>query len=144
MPSTESNKAVVRRLYDECVNGGRTDLMAELVGPDFSLPDGSRGPAAFAANVAALRQGFPDLRFTIQELVAEGDRVAARWTWTGTHTGTFRGFAASGRRVRDTGIVIYTLAGGRVAGAALETDRLGVLQQIGVLPADLKTLATAR
>jgi predicted ester cyclase len=137
MTETDANKQAVRRIYDEAVNTGRTGILADLVAPEFTGPDGSRGPAAFGANVAALRAGFPDIRFTIEQLVAEGDRVAVRWTWTGTHTGTFRGFAASGKEVRDTGLVLYTFAGGKVVGAIIETDRLGVLQQIGVVPADL-------
>lgn len=144
MTETDANTQAVRRLYEECVNGGQSGPLTELIAPEFSLPDGSRGPGAFAANVAALRAGFPDIRFTIEDLVAQGDRVAVRWTWTGTHTGAFRGFAASGRTVRDTGLVLYRFAGGKVMSAVVETDRLGVLQQIGVLPADLRTLTTDR
>lgn len=134
---TEANRAAVRRIYDEAVNAGRLEVLSDLVAPEFALPDGSRGPAAFAANVTALRAGFPDIRFTIEDVVAEGDRVAVRWTWTGTHTGTFRGFAPTATVVRTTGLVLYTFARGKVVGAVIETDRLGVLQQIGVLPADL-------
>jgi predicted ester cyclase len=137
LTETETNKQAVRRIYDEAVNAGRTEVLADLIAPEFTGPDGSRGPAAFAANVAALRAGFPDIRFAIEQVVAEGGRVAVRWTWTGTHTGRFRGFAPSGRTVHDTGLVLYTFAGGKVAGAIIETDRLGVLQQIGVVPADL-------
>jgi predicted ester cyclase len=137
MSETDANKQTVRRIYNEAVNAGRTGILADVVAPEFTGPDGSRGPAAFAANITALRAGFPDIRFTIEQVVAEGDRVAVRWTWTGTHTGTFRGFAASGRSVHDTGLVLYTFAGGKVVGAIIETDRLGVLQQIGVVPADL-------
>jgi len=137
LTETDANKQAVRRIYDEAVNAGRIEVLSELVGAAFTGPDGARGPAAFAANVTALRAGFPDVRFTIEDAVAEGDRVAVRWTWKGTHTGTFRGFAASGKAVQDTGLVLYTLANGKVVAAIVETDRLGVLQQIGVVPADL-------
>lgn len=137
MTETEANKQAVRRLYDEAINAGRTGILADLIAPEFAGPDGARGPAAYAANVTALRAGFPDVRFTIEDVVAEGDRVAVRWTWKGTHTGTFRGFAASGKAVRDTGLVLYTLANGKVVAAIVETDRLGVLQQIGVIPTDM-------
>jgi predicted ester cyclase len=137
MNEIDANRQAVRRIHDEAVNGGRTGILADLIAPEFTGADGARGPAAFGANITALRAGFPDIRFTIEDVVAEGDRVAVRWTWTGTHTGTFRGFAASGRPVHDTGLVLYTFAEGQVVAAIVETDRLGVLQQIGVLPADL-------
>ncbi|MET0555179.1 MAG: ester cyclase [Vicinamibacteria bacterium] len=137
LTETETNKQAVRRVYDEAVNAGRMEALSELIAPEFAGPDGTRGPAAFAANVTALRAGFPDIRVTIEHVVAEGDRVAVRWTWTGTHSGTFRGFAASGKAVHDTGLVLYTFARGRVVEAIIETDRLGVLQQIGVVPKEL-------
>jgi steroid delta-isomerase-like uncharacterized protein len=137
LDDTDAHKQAVRRIYDEAVNAGRAEVLADLVSPEFTGPDGSRGPAAFAANVAALRAGFPDIRFAIEQVVAEGGRVAVRWTWTGTHTGTFRGFAATGKAVHDTGLVLYTFADGKVVDAVIETDRLGVLQQIGVVPKDL-------
>jgi predicted ester cyclase len=137
---TDANKQAVRRIYDEAVNAGRTGILADLISPEFALPDGSRGPAAFASNITALRAGFPDIRFTIEDVVAEGDRVAVRWTWKGTHTGSFRGFAPSGKAVHDTGLVLYTFANGKVVAAIVETDRLGVLQQIGVIPTDMAAL----
>jgi predicted ester cyclase len=140
MSPTETNTAAVRRLYEECINLGRSDGYADLIAPDLAQPDGSRGPAAFAANVDALRAGFPDIRFTIEDLVAEGDRVAVRWTWTGTHKGTFRGFAPTGKAVHNSGIVIYRFANGRAVSASLETDRLGALQQIGAIPMDVRQL----
>jgi predicted ester cyclase len=141
---TEANEQAVRRIYDEAVNGGRTAVLAELIGPAFTGPDGTRGPGAFAANVTALRAGFPDVRFTIEDVVAAGNRVAVRWTWTGTHTGDFRGFAPTGKAVHDTGLVLYTFEGGKVAAAVVETDRLGVLQQIGAIPADMAALRGRR
>ena len=131
------NKQTVRRLYEAYINGARRELLPELVGADYAGPQGERGPDGFAAAIGALRGALPDIRFTLEELVAEGDRVAVRWTWTGTHTGPLRGIPASHRRVTDAGIAIYTLRDGRVVSAALQTDRLGVLQQIGALPADL-------
>lgn len=77
------------------------------------------------------------LRFTLHDLVAERDLVALRWTWEATHTGTFRIWRPSGKRVTNSGIVIYQLEQGKVVRVWLETDRLGVLQQIGVIPAGL-------
>lgn len=132
-----SNERTVRRIYDECLNGGRIERLREVVSDDFVGPQGERGPDAFGRTLAALRTGFPDIRFTVEDVVADGDRVAIRWTWRATHTGTFRGLAPSGKPVIDTGMAFYRLEGGKVVRAWLETDRLGVLQQIGVVPADL-------
>lgn len=126
---------VVRRLYEEAINQGRTDLYAELISADFVGPDGQRGVAGYTANVESVRAGFPDIRFHIEEIVDGGDRVAVRWSWEGTHTGSFRGFAPTGKRIRNTGIAIYEIKGGKAVRAVLETDRLGALQALGVLPA---------
>ena len=96
-------------------------------------PNGERGPAGFAATFQDLRCGFPDITFTIEDLLAERDRVAVRWRWNATHAGQFRSFAATNRHVANTGIAIYELRDGRVTRAWLETDRLGALQQIGAI-----------
>jgi predicted ester cyclase len=138
MPETTgTHEQAVRRLYEEGVNGGKAQLFEELISEDYVDELGGRGPAAFAGNVASLRAGFPDIRFTLREVVAEGDRVAVRWTWEGTHAGTFRSWAATGRRVTNSGIAIYRFQQGRIVGVTLETDRLGVLQQIGAIPEGL-------
>jgi len=80
---------------------------------------------------AAARRG--DVRFTIEDLIAEGDRVVVRWRWRATHAGTFNGHPATGKAVSNTGTVIYQLAGDKIVRAWLEADRLGVLQQIGAV-----------
>lgn len=132
---TLHHKDTARRLYEDAINGGRLDLLDELIAPDFEQPDGSYGPAAFRANVEALRAGFPDIRFTIEDVIAEADRVVVRWSWTATHAGTFRGIAPTHKRVTNTGIVIYAFRDGRITHNWLETDRLGALEQMGVRPA---------
>jgi steroid delta-isomerase-like uncharacterized protein len=134
MTDLELHARTVRRLYEDAVNRADDALLAQLVHEDFEGLDGGRGPAAFARTVAGLRAGFPDLRFHVEDVVAQGDRVVVRWTWRGTHRGPFRGIAASGREVTNSGIVIYQLRDGRVVRAWLEADRLGVLQQLGALP----------
>lgn len=138
------NKQAVRRLYEEYINAARPELLPELVDPDYVGPQGERGPGGFAGTIDGLRGALPDLRFTLDDLVAEGDRVAVRWTWTGTHTGPFRGLAPSHRRVTNAGIAIYALRGGKVVGAWLQSDRLGFFQQIGVVPADLAPAGAGR
>src|SRR5262245_41061839 len=88
--SIEANKQVVRKLYDECINPGRLDLLAEVVSDDFVGPQGEHGPTGFAAGITGLRAGFPDLKVTVEDIIAEGDRVTVRSSWQATHTGVFR------------------------------------------------------
>jgi predicted ester cyclase len=133
----EKNKQVVQRIYEVAINERRPELTAELVSPGYVGPQGERGPGGFNANVQSLLAGFPDIRFRIEDLLAEGDRVMVRWAWTGTHSGTFRGIAPTGRRVSTTGIVLYQLRDGKVVRNWLESDRLGVLQQLGIVPQTL-------
>ena len=132
-----ANKQAVRRLYEDCINPGRLDRLAELISDDFVGAHGERGPAAYAATVTGLRTGFPDLRFTVEDVVAEADRVAIRWTWHGTHSGPFAGLTPSGKSVTNSGIAIYQLANHKIIRVWFETDRLGALQQLGVVPATL-------
>lgn len=130
-----SNERLVRRLYDDYLNPGRLDRLDEIVSPDFDGPAG-RGVAGFTASMAALRAGFPDLAYAIEDVVAGGDRVAVRWVWRGTHTGPFRSLAPTGKKVVSAGMAIFQITGGKLGRAWLETDRLGFLQALGAIPYD--------
>jgi predicted ester cyclase len=121
----EANKRLVRGIYEEAINTGRLELLETRLAPDLH--------ASFRANVEELRTGFPDILFTVEDLVAEGDRVVVRWRWTATHAGPFRQHPPTGRKVENTGIVIYQLRDGKAVRAWLEIDRLGVLQQMGAV-----------
>lgn len=129
------NREVARKIYEQCINQGRVELLDQLISDDYAGPDGARGPAAFRATVTGLRAGFPDIRFTIEDVFAEDDRVVVRWSWQGTHDGPFRGIAPTHKKITNTGIVIYELRDGKVVRNWLETDRLGALQQMGAAPA---------
>jgi steroid delta-isomerase-like uncharacterized protein len=113
------------------------ELLPQLVSDEYVDLRGGRGASAFANNLTSLRNGFPDIRFTIEDLIAEGDRVAVRWRWQGTHTGVFNGLPASQKHVTNDGIVIYQLQDHKIVQTWIQTDRLGVLQEIGVLPKEL-------
>jgi predicted ester cyclase len=132
-----ANKNAIRKLYESCINQARTDCVGEVISDDYVGLRGERGPAGFAATVVGLRAGFPDIQFTLEDLVADGDRVAVRWTWHATHSGTFVGplgsFPATGKPISNTGMAIYQLADHKVIRNWLETDRLGALQQMGIL-----------
>lgn len=133
---TTDNKALVRRIYDDFINTGRVEHLDEVVSPDFVGAGGQRGPAAFAAPISALRAAFPDIQYTTDAIVAEGDRVAVRWTWRGTFSSAFRAYAPTGKPMTNTGMAIFQIAGGKVVHSWLETDRLGFLIGAGVIPYD--------
>lgn len=82
--SLPSNKQVVECLYRDCINGSQLELIEELIHPDFIGSRGEKGTSGFAQTLSMVRTGFPDLRFTIEDLIAEGDRVVARWKMEGT------------------------------------------------------------
>ena len=135
--STEENKAIVRR-YQEIYNSNNLDALTEVVAEDFltprimdGMPPGLEG--AKAIQKATLR-GMPDWHTQIEELIAEGDKVVARITMTGTHTGDFFGFPATGKKISFTGIYIARIANGKIVEHWGEEDSMGLLQQLGGMP----------
>ena len=128
------NKQLVERLYRDCINTGRLELTEELISQDFVGSRGEKGPAEFAQTIAIVRKGFPDVRFIVEDLVAEGDRVAARWKMEGMHLAPFAGLPASQKRVTQTAIVIYQIKDAKIVRAWLQADSLGLMQQIGAIP----------
>ena len=132
--TVDMNKALVRALYEDCINGRDLDRLDTLVGADFVGARGERGPREFRATIEAVLTGFPGVRFEVHDLFGEADKVAARWTFRAVHGGRFAGLAPSRTEVTQEGNVIYQLRDGRIVRAWLQADRLGVLQQIGVVP----------
>ncbi len=133
----EKNKEAVRRLYEDILNTGKLDLLNQIIAEEYVGISGQKGPSAFAEPIRELRLGFPDIRYTVEDLVAEGDRVVVKWIWRGIHTGPFRGFAASEKQVANHGIAIFQFKDDKIVQSWIETDRLGFLQQIGVVPPGL-------
>ncbi len=135
---TESTKALVRTLYREVFTSGKLELIDELVCDTFTFHvDGAaggtparRGPEVLAGAVGALHRAFSGLSFAIHDLIAEGDRVAVRWTMTATHTGPFAGHQPTGRVIAQNATVIYRIAGGRLAEAWPITDFAAVTAQL--------------
>lgn len=134
MTAVEHNKALVRELYEDCINKRDLDRLEALISPDFEGARGERGPREFRVTIEAVLTGFPDVRFEIHDLFGEGDRVAARWTFRASHAGRFVGLPPSNAGVIQEGNVIYQIRDGRIVRAWLQADRLGVLQQIGTIP----------
>jgi steroid delta-isomerase-like uncharacterized protein len=133
---SNENKALVLRWFDEVWNRGRVDAIDELLAPDaivHGLGEGDmRGAAAFKPFHAAYREAFPDVRIQIDDLVAEGDRVAFRWTATASHHGNSLGFAATHRTVRFQGMGIVRVRDGKLVEGWNTFDQLGMLQQLGI------------
>jgi steroid delta-isomerase-like uncharacterized protein len=106
--STEENKAIARRWAEEVWSEGNLGLIEELVLPDYiehdpAVPEEVRGPEGVRRYIEEFRRAFPDMRLTVEDQVAEGDRVVTRWTARGTHRGEFMGLAASGNRLEMGG-----------------------------------------
>jgi len=131
----EANKSAIRRLYDECMNEGQFDAIDELVSPRFSNADQhfGQGPEALKRQIDSIRQAFHDIRFTLHEIVAEGNVVAVRWTGNGTHEGTFINIPATHKPIIQEGFVMYHFENGRIVELKRLVDRFGLLQQIGGL-----------
>lgn len=132
----EENRRKVTMLF-EAFNDGGLGVVDELVGPEYVGAQGDTGPAGFKAVVAGLRAAFPDIHYTLDDVVAEGDQVAVRWHWTGTHRGAFRGFPATGKTIANTGAGVFRFQDGQIVTAVLETDRLGFLEHISAVPAGI-------
>jgi steroid delta-isomerase-like uncharacterized protein len=136
--TVEQNKQVVGRYYSEVLNEGRTDLLSELALTDYvehdPFPGQSDGRDDFVARVELLRSAFAPLRFTVEDVIAEGDRVVVRWSSTGRHTGEFLGIPPTDREYTISGIDIHRLDDGRMAEHWHVVDQLSQLQQLGLFP----------
>jgi steroid delta-isomerase-like uncharacterized protein/deazaflavin-dependent oxidoreductase (nitroreductase family) len=134
--SIEDNKALVRRFYAEGVHNPA--LFDELLAPTYVLHFPGSPPIAGIEQakglMAAYTSAFPDLQLTTEDMVAEGDKVAIRNTWRGTHHGAFQGVPPTGQHVTFTGSDIFRFVGGKIAEQWADLDALGLMQQLGVIP----------
>ena len=137
--SAEQNKSIVRRWVEEGWNQRNTALIDELYTPNFyqheTGPETVTSREALKPFVAAYLTAFPDLQFTIEDLIAEGDKVVWRFKATGTNSGSFMGGPATGKTASITGTITFRLEDSRIAEAWLNLDVLGMLQQMGIIPA---------
>src|SRR5215467_3273144 len=136
--STEENNALARRAYDAF---NQRNLLAgyyELFAPDFVLHNASmtiQGLEAYQQFISMYLTAFPDARLTLEDVIAEGDKVVTRQTFRGTHRGELMGIAPTGKQVSGTGMVITRIANGKAVEQWANYDDLGLLQQLGVVPA---------
>jgi predicted ester cyclase len=137
--STEENKALMHRFYEEWVNTGNLDVVDEIIAPDCPLYFGGMfmgtGPEAFKQTRAMMLFGFPDFRWTIGEIIAEGETVAERLPRRGTHQGEFMNVSPTGTRVEIPAVAMAHIRGGKISEMRGMPDMLGLLQQIGAVPA---------
>jgi predicted ester cyclase len=139
---SEENKAKARRLFEEGFSQGNTGVVDEVLNPDFVCYDPNsesgevRGSETIKAEIEYFRNAVPDLTYTIEEQMAEGDKVVTRYTVSGTHQGEFFGVAPTGESLTMSGISIDRFdEGGKMVEEWPEYDLLGVMRQIGAVPA---------
>lgn len=127
--SIEANKALVQRYVEEPWNKGNVDVLDEMCAPNFHL-EGLGGVEAFKKVISDFRTSFPDLHFTVEEIIAEGDKVAYRWTARGTHQGEYEGIAPTGKIITETGITIIRIVDGKVVDDRFESSSPDVKEQL--------------
>lgn len=135
--TTTTNKELIRRYYEELWNNWNLDVADEIVAEDIafrgSLSVTVQGRDGFKQYVATVRAAFPDFHNTVEDLIAEGDKVVARLTYRGTHKGTLFGIAPTGKQVTYAGIAIFRIADGKIVDGYVMGDTLGLMQQLGAM-----------
>jgi len=136
--SGERNRALVRRFWEGLVSTGDLELADELLARGFIVHYAGNPPMdrdGFLRFLGALRIAFPDVRASVEDLLAERDEVAVRWSWHGTQRGSFMGIPATGKPVTGSGVGIFRIADGRIVEDFVQEDTLGLMQQLGAIPA---------
>jgi steroid delta-isomerase-like uncharacterized protein len=136
--SLEQNKEIVRRFFELGPSQGKMDAARELLAPNFALHvplPAAPGIQGISDVVTACRAAFEHLNVTVEDMVADGDRVAARFTARGVHKGEFMGLSPTGKPITMTGIEIFRIENGKIAELWGEANLLGLMMQLGVVPA---------
>ena len=128
------NKAKFRLLYDEILNKGNLEVFNELCAPNFVKhaipPNPDFGIEGSKQSVMMLRNAFPDIKYTVEDMIEDGDKLVARWSAKGTHKGEFMGIPPTGRQVSFTGIEIIRVKDGKAVEEWEELDRAGLMGQL--------------
>lgn len=135
---SSANRAILRRYFEQAWNNGDLAVLDEIVSPDYlnhnpAVPGLPAGVQGLKIIIGGFRAAFPDLRFTIEDQIAEGDKVVTRWTMLGTHRGEFMGIAATNKRVQVAGMQVERVVDGKIVEHWRQSDDLGLLQQLGVV-----------
>jgi steroid delta-isomerase-like uncharacterized protein len=137
MSVEEVNKTCIRRIVDEVFNKGNMEVVPELIAPDWVIhsPFGEyRGPEGFKQYITGTRNAFPDFHMTIDDMVAEGDKLAARVSWRATFKGKFGDIEPTGKQINMTAAYFYRMADGKEVEVLPYLDSLALFQQLGVSP----------
>jgi steroid delta-isomerase-like uncharacterized protein len=134
------NKALVQRLYEEVWNNRRLEVANELISPshalhDNHLLDSGVGPETYKRMVTRYIAAFPDLRFAVEDMICENDKLVVSWIVSGTHQGEFRGIPPTNRKISVDGITINHIANGKIMDSYVSWDALGMMQQLGAVSA---------
>jgi steroid delta-isomerase-like uncharacterized protein len=134
------SKPIVRRLYEEVWNKRKLEVISELISPSHALQapnvsGSSIGPEAYKRQVLVFLEAYPDLHWTIEDTIAEKDKMVVRWTFSGTHKGDYMGIPATNRKVSVDGITVHHIVGGKIMDSYGYFDVLGMIKQLGVAPA---------
>jgi steroid delta-isomerase-like uncharacterized protein len=145
---SEGNKFVISRSFEELWNNGNLSVADEFFAPNYQHYDSStldfgRGPESEKKRATLYRTAFPDLRLTIEDIIAEGETVMARWSCRGTHKGDLSGIAPTGKQVTISGVTVARFTNGKMVEGWVNWDALGLMQQLGVVPELARTKAAA-
>lgn len=135
--SAQDNKQVVRRLIEEGWNQGKTEVVSELLANncrfhDEVFPHLTSGADNLRRHIESCRTGFPDLKFSIDDTIAERDEVVVHWTARGTHKGQFLGMPATNKKAAVTGTSIYRLDGSKIAESWANWNLMSMMEQLGI------------
>jgi predicted ester cyclase len=139
--STEANKTIARRLIEEAFGQGNLAVLDEIIAPNHvnsgpgELPGVPSGPEGTKMLITVYRNAFPDLHFTIDEQIAEGNTVMTRWTAHGTHNGELAGLPPTGKPAMVVGVNLDRVEHGKIVESWGIFDQFGMMQQLGVIPA---------
>jgi steroid delta-isomerase-like uncharacterized protein len=140
--SADANRRLFQRYFDDCANGGDLDLADEIFASDYLHHDPANpdprpvvGPQGVKDHLTSLMGAFPDLKFDVEETIADDDQIIVRWTARGTNTGDYFGMPATGKSIEITGMNTWRVRDGQAIEGWVNRDDMGLLQQLGVVPA---------
>lgn len=134
---SKQNKTIARKVFEDIQSQRNVALIDEIVAGDYvghTPPSDIHGPEGAKQFEAMLHEAFPDMQVTVEDQIAEGDKVVTRWTCRGTHRGEFQGMPPTGKRMTMSGMTIFRIANGKLVEGWNNPDLLGVLQQLGAVP----------